>query len=928
MGLNKLLFNRELHECIEETNKKLNDRDCSISNLVNGFVKCNGKFLVHIDRNCMINPTLKLEKKRDNGKYLYFYALARNEIAYLYYAFDESLLRSYVKHEIIDDNKSRLFFDIDLKPDCVTFIPDNVTSLYEDLIKDCLIESGIDIIPKFCWMKDSYEDKQSYHLVIPNIYTKYRRLHMKALYFKLKKLAHKSGKFSFIKNIDKDLFDSNMIRTSCNLRLCNQRKMLEDGVFRTNNDGSYSKLYLCDFVNFKLDDTIIYGCESFFVNIISKGYQLSLESFIDEEFVKEDTYICKQYFQGMDCTLENKHPKFCKTSLDKTIIDLVEKYAEKLGYQNVEWNEYSAILPHGGKCPIHGKPHNSNRDAIFCNRKGDLIHYCFKHGKSKILKQSVFQDVRTDDEVFNLLRSSKDKLTSIAKNAHFKMCSSIDRVSNIYTWHKFTQDYFNDKFEGNDSLILEASRSVFCQVGTWFYFKDIYKDPSMGWTTKFTKLSDREAKVLFNQAITTKYDKVVDKSGTEKIKKIRYKFSEFYQDYIGYYTVESVGFHPEDQISINTFNTFNGFNWRYLGEYDTDGEFIDENNTKINKILSYIKHIICNIPDNTDNISSNSEDSRVFDYVCDIISCKLKYPGLLIQKAILLLGPYGNGKSTFGNIMCRLIGKYSIKLYNQSLILGDFNGHMENILLTVLDDVKDNKNSNIVQALKSVITETTMQTTKKFENSFKSSNYNLYIAITNDATEYHIDENDRRWLVLEPSSKYAFSASEKLDFDNPTESQIYFKELYSQINNDYSMDILYTYFMNRAMAKLYSVDYFNNNIFITKARSKIIVSTKEDKVRNAIDEGDTRVLNVHKILNELALLPDSNQIKINIVSDFIGSRKQKCYKMIPLMEYINARLPDNIEKFTQVGGSFTTFMKNKMQYSSDEDGYHNRYYWY
>lgn len=117
----------------------------------------------------------------------------------------------------------------------------------------------------------------------------------------------------------------------------------------------------------------------------------------------------------------------------------------------------------------------------------------------------------------------------------------------------------------------------------------------------------------------------------------------------------------------------------------------------------------------------------------------------------VLHGTTGTGKGILYNRVLRpLIGEANTKIKRTEDLGGNFNGWMENSLLTLVDEVHMSQllSAKLLNAkLKSWIVEPFLNIEEKFQLSHQARNYNNFIFTSNEVDPVHIDHNDRRFNV-------------------------------------------------------------------------------------------------------------------------------------------------------------------------------------
>ena len=213
-------------------------------------------------------------------------------------------------------------------------------------------------------------------------------------------------------------------------------------------------------------------------------------------------------------------------------------------------------------------------------------------------------------------------------------------------------------------------------------------------------------------------------------------------------TYEKMDFLPKQIAPKNVYNTFKGFEvtktkmtideYDLICKHDCEGkqeyskETIKEN---VEQTLIY-KHLF--------NLCG--KDDKVFEYVLNVLSRKVRKPNLLTNTAILFKSNAGSGKDTFFNWFGNnIIGRdYYFNNSDSDLLFGKFNSDLENKILCVLNEVSYKETIEIVEKLKDRITNPVNIIQHKGLKTFTQTNHATYIMFTNKSNPLQIETHDRR----------------------------------------------------------------------------------------------------------------------------------------------------------------------------------------
>jgi len=251
-------------------------------------------------------------------------------------------------------------------------------------------------------------------------------------------------------------------------------------------------------------------------------------------------------------------------------------------------------------------------------------------------------------------------------------------------------------------------------------------------------------------------------------------------------TVKDVCFKSDKD---DVLSLFHGYKYKVLDKCDYE---------IIKPFINFIKEIIC------DNVN------EIFTYVIGWIATMIQNPGVKNETALILKGLQGIGKNRFTDIISELMAGYSCKnVTDINELTGNFNSVVENKMLIVLNELKNNGEDRMVNfnALKSVITDDTIRINEKNQPRRTAENVANFIFCTNNAYPVKIEPGDRRYVVLNVNGKY------KGQFD-------YFAALMKGCTTEF-YDNLLTFFIN------YNTSTFNvRDIPMTEAKEDLIQASR------------------------------------------------------------------------------------------------------
>ena len=148
------------------------------------------------------------------------------------------------------------------------------------------------------------------------------------------------------------------------------------------------------------------------------------------------------------------------------------------------------------------------------------------------------------------------------------------------------------------------------------------------------------------------------------------------------------------------------------------------------------------------NYLFQNEDDRnaVLDWLAWIVQNPTRKP----NHAMLIVGKAtGTGKSYVARVMEQIIGERNTQRPKNSSMGGDFNAWMKDCRLCIIEEVHQVNRRENFNAMRDLITEPFVEINIKGISAFKIPNYVCMMGVSNHPEALPLDENDRRWLVVE-----------------------------------------------------------------------------------------------------------------------------------------------------------------------------------
>lgn len=140
------------------------------------------------------------------------------------------------------------------------------------------------------------------------------------------------------------------------------------------------------------------------------------------------------------------------------------------------------------------------------------------------------------------------------------------------------------------------------------------------------------------------------------------------------------------------------------------------------------------------------------ELVVDWLAYQVQNPGEKINWAVLLQGAQGCGKSVLCHLMSKVLGETNVLgLDPQTLISTSWNDWMAGRQLVVLEEVRvvGESRFDVMNKLKPAIANERISVNKRFTDVYSVPNVTNYLLLTNHHDAIAIDDDDRRYFVVE-----------------------------------------------------------------------------------------------------------------------------------------------------------------------------------
>jgi len=162
----------------------------------------------------------------------------------------------------------------------------------------------------------------------------------------------------------------------------------------------------------------------------------------------------------------------------------------------------------------------------------------------------------------------------------------------------------------------------------------------------------------------------------------------------------------------------------------------------ISDIMFLIRDLIC------------GGDVKRCGYLLDWCAHLVQKPEIKSTVVPVIIGEQGTGKGLFTDgILAGILSIFYIRLDKPGIITEKFNVEQSRKFLTVLDESSWKGHHELRNVLKSLTGNDTMTVEEKFGGRYSIENYSRYIVTSNSIEAVNIEISNRRYLVLEMSTK-------------------------------------------------------------------------------------------------------------------------------------------------------------------------------
>lgn len=124
-----------------------------------------------------------------------------------------------------------------------------------------------------------------------------------------------------------------------------------------------------------------------------------------------------------------------------------------------------------------------------------------------------------------------------------------------------------------------------------------------------------------------------------------------------------------------------------------------------------------------------------------------------VNWAVLVQGVEGAGKTWMQNFMAAVLGPKNVKPVKPTSLFADFNGWAEGSQMAFVEEIRlrGHERYEVLDKIKDVITNDTLEVTRKGRDPVSRPNTQSYVLLTNWQDALALSDNDRRYMILRTS---------------------------------------------------------------------------------------------------------------------------------------------------------------------------------
>lgn len=356
----------------------------------------------------------------------------------------------------------------------------------------------------------------------------------------------------------------------------------------------------------------------------------------------------------------------------------------------------------------------------------DLKH-AIVSGQYKDSKTGGDRSRETIRVALDLLRSGQsfEIIAAIISDPRYKISGHVLDQGNVpraiqRTIDNAYQIFVNEKLEGDKARgeALTDMNSRFALVGVWggapcVLYEQSEDRPPLRWSDTDLALATRGQFVMASRG--------------EKLKEV--PIAKWWLDHPSHRAYDRVVFEPGREVPTNHYNLWRGFS--------VDPKPGDRH-------LSFLEHVF--------EIGCSGNQDH-YDYLLRWLARMVQFPAEPGHVAIALQGGQGTGKGTIARTFVKLFSPHSRHITDSDLVLGKHNSMLEGCVFLFADEAFYAGDKAEKRRMKTLITEPTIAIHHKYARAEEHPNYVHMMLAANDDWFLDVDVDDRRFLILEVSSK-------------------------------------------------------------------------------------------------------------------------------------------------------------------------------
>ncbi len=258
---------------------------------------------------------------------------------------------------------------------------------------------------------------------------------------------------------------------------------------------------------------------------------------------------------------------------------------------------------------------------------------------------------------------------------------------------------------------LTALNATYCQLGNGNVMEKLVNEYG---TVSMVSRKEGELKAFFKGHKYISWETV--KKGKKELKQTVFKDITFWLESLDRAHVKDYAFNPQREPGRkgDYLNLYEGL--AVKPQAPASGKLEDA----APLLRQHILEVVC------------GGDEAAYEYVLNCNAKLVKYPWLKLGVVITLKGKQGAGKNAYLDVLRSIFGRHGIEVTNQRHATGNFNQHMRNKLLIVLNEAVWGGDKQSEGALKASITETYCLFEGKGENVRESQNHWSYMISSNE----------------------------------------------------------------------------------------------------------------------------------------------------------------------------------------------------